>query len=131
MTENTKLLHVALQYSDKNKVEVFFQKILGLNHIKTFNLSEELSEEIFNINKKAEVVVYGNENTVFEIFINSQNSDHGYEHICIEINDKEKFVKLCKENDLKPLFIKKDDRVLLFVRDFMGYIFEVKENQKK
>jgi len=127
MVEKIKLLHVALQYSDKNKAEVFFKKILGLNLIKTFNLSEELSEEIFNLKEKVEAVVYGDENTVFEVFINSQNGDHGYEHVCIEINDKEKFVKRCKENNIEPLFIKKGDRVLLFIRDFMGNLFEIKE----
>jgi len=51
MTIETKTKHVALHYSNRKQAKTFFLKILDLQFSKTFNLSKELSNEIFNINE--------------------------------------------------------------------------------
>lgn len=127
MKEDTKLQHVALQQVDQEKADIFFKKILGLELVKTFTLDRRLSEEIFGIPEPVEAVVYGNEQTHFEIFITKTKNIPGFCHTCIEINNKEDFIKHCKENNIEPFFIKKDDRTLLFVKDFSKNLFEIKE----
>ena len=51
MTEAVKTKHIALLYSDRKKAELFFNKILGIELSKSFTLSEELSNKIFNISE--------------------------------------------------------------------------------
>ena len=129
MKEKTVIKHVALQYSDKKQAEIFFTEILGLTLEKTFTLTKELSNEIFGIMEEVTIYAYADKETYFEIFITDKQPNHGYEHVCIEINNKEEFVKRCKKYDIKPIFIKKGEKTLLFIKDYNGNLFEIKEKQ--
>jgi len=129
MKERTIIRHTALQFDDKQKAELFFTKILGLNLEKSFTLSKELSNEIFGIAEEVTAYVYADENTYFEIFITQKKPRPGYEHTCIEINDKEAFIERCKKYDIKPLFVKKDERTLLFIKDYSGNLYEIKDKK--
>ena len=129
MTEDALFNHVALQCNDKEKVEIFFTEVLGLPIKKKFTASRELSETIFGIDESVDVEVYGNNETRFEIFITQTEEKRGYGHVCIEI-DKKKFIDRCKQHGIKPMVITKDGKNLLFVRDFTGNLFEIKEKQR-
>jgi len=126
MDEKTIVQHVALQYKNRKQAETFFTKILGLPLTKTFTVSKELSDSIFKIKEETIVDVYSNEKAYFEIFITKIQTNHGYEHIGIEINDKEEFIKLCKNYDIEPIFVEKGEKTLLFVKDYAGNLFEIK-----
>ena len=127
MVEETILKHVALQYSDKEKADIFFLKILGLQLKKTFTISKNLTFEIFGIKKDILIIVYENENTCFEIFITNKKNESNFEHTCIQINNKEEFIERCKKYGIKPLLVKKGEKTLHFIKDFAGNIFEIKE----
>ena len=127
MTKETKINHVALTYSDKEKADVFFNKILGLKLKKTFTLLPELSYQIFGIKQKVTAFSYENEHTRFEIFINDKESEYTYEHTCILIDNKNEFIKRCKQHGLNPFVVEKDGKEYLFVRDFNDNLFEIKE----
>lgn len=127
MGEEVLLNHVALQCLNKEEAEIFFTKILGIPKVKNFTLSEGLSESIFGINKRVEVEVYDNGKTRFEVFIGQSNRTPGYEHICIEVEDKKEFNDRCKKYGREPLIVKKEGKDLLFVRDFSNNLYEIKE----
>lgn len=129
MTEKTMFKHVALQYSDRKQAEIFFTKILELPLKKTFTVSKELSNAIFGIKEEVIVDVYANDNSYFEIFITKTQTKYSYEHTCIEINNKEEFIERCKKYDIEPIFVKKGDKTLLFIKDYAGNLFEIKEKQ--
>jgi catechol 2,3-dioxygenase-like lactoylglutathione lyase family enzyme len=127
MAEGALLNHVALQCNDKEKIETFFTEVLGLPIKKKFTVSGELSEAIFGINESVDVEVYDNNETRFEIFITQTEEKRGYGHVCIEIDNKKEFIDRCKQYGIKPMFITKSGKNLLFVRDFSGNLFEIKE----
>jgi hypothetical protein len=129
MTKGVKTKHIALQYSDRKKAEIFFNKILLLPKNKTFTLSKELSNDIFDINEEVIVDVYSNEDAYFEVFITKIKTNYKYDHTCIEVENEEEFVKRCKGFKIEPKYVKKGDRELLFIRDFSGYLYEIKEKQ--
>jgi len=129
MKTTTSLLHIGIQYYDKEKAELFFTKILNMPKTRSFTVSEELSKKIFGISKDVNVDVYSNNNTIFEVFITEKKSKQYYEHICIEIDNKDEFVKKCKKYGLKPNIIKKGEKNLLFVKDFANNLYEVKEKR--
>jgi len=66
------LQHIALQYDNIEKADIFFTKILGLKVEKEFCLSENLSDEIFGIKENVDAIIYGNEEVKFEIFFSKQ-----------------------------------------------------------
>ncbi|MBW2222522.1 MAG: hypothetical protein JRF22_08365, partial [Deltaproteobacteria bacterium] len=49
MKPETTLNHVALEYADKDKADLFFVKILGMQKVKSSTLPEDLSDAIFGI----------------------------------------------------------------------------------
>ena len=130
MNEETILQHVALQYTNKKKAEIFFNEILGLNLIKTYELSKKLSDVIFGIKKEVKIMVYGNEKIYFEVFLTEQQIDHGFVHLCIEISDKETFIERCINNGINPICVKKREKTLIFIRDFAHNLYEIKVKQK-
>ncbi|MCK5259295.1 MAG: VOC family protein [Thermoplasmatales archaeon] len=127
MAEGALLNHVALQCNDKEKAETFFTEVLELPIKKKFTVSRELSEAIFGIDESVDVEVYDNNETRFEIFITQTEEKRGYGHVCIEIDNKKEFIDRCKQYGIKPMFITKGGKNLLFVRDFSGNLFEIKE----
>jgi hypothetical protein len=129
MTIDIKTNHIALQYSDRKKADIFFNKILGLNLIKAFTLSKELSYDIFNIKEEVIVDVYSNKYAYFEVFITNIETQYNFEHICIEVGNIEEFLKRCKKYKIEPKYVKKGDRELLFIRDFSNNLYEIKEKQ--
>lgn len=126
MNTDTKIKHIALQFDNKKYADIFFNKILGLSLIKSFSLTKELSNEIFGLKSKVEVIQYANTNLCFEIFITENKKSICYDHVCIEIENKNDFISLCKENNIKPIYIEKDDKLLLFIKDFYGNLYEIK-----
>ncbi len=130
MKEETTLNHVALQYYNKEQADIFFTEILKIPKLKEFTIAKELSNAIFKIKENVEVIVYANNNARFEVFITKQPLKKSYEHTCIEIDDKEEFIKCCNKHDLKPMNIQKDGKNLLFIRDFSNNLYEIKEKQK-
>lgn len=129
MTEETKIIHVALTYNDKKQADIFFNKILGITLEKEYTLTKELSKSIFGINEEVLILVYSNKNSYFEIFITDKKVINFYNHICIEISNYDDFINHCKQNNITPIFVKKGLKTLTFIRDFAGNLFEIKEKR--
>ena len=129
MTKETSLNHVGLQCSERKKAEIFFTKVLQIPKIRTFEVSEELSKAIFGIKNSVAIDVYDNGKTKFEVFITEKMKDSCYEHVCIEVDNKEEFIDCCKKYGIEPLLVRKEGKDLLFVRDFSDNLYEVKERQ--
>jgi catechol 2,3-dioxygenase-like lactoylglutathione lyase family enzyme len=118
--------HIALQYKNKKQADIFFKKILGLTLIKNFNVSKKLAKQIFNKSEEVEVFVYGNNGIHFEVFITKQKQLHVFNHVCIKIDDKKEFFNKCNEYKLKPYYVEKEDKKILFLRDYSNNLYEIK-----
>lgn len=127
MDEDIRINHVALEYRDKEKADLFFTEMLGMKKVKDYTLSEELSEAIFGLHEPVEIITYDNGIIRFEVFISSKDKIAPYLHTCIEVRSKEDFISCCRNNGIEPLIIKKEGKEILFIRDFSGNLFEIKE----
>jgi catechol 2,3-dioxygenase-like lactoylglutathione lyase family enzyme len=127
MTQEPFMQHVAVEYDEKHQADLFFGTILGLQKIKTMLLSKEMSHAIFGIDASVTIEMYGNDRARFEVFISSTRKKNlTYDHVCLEVPDKKEFMTRCQQHGLKPFSVEKDGRQLWFVRDFAGYLFEIK-----
>ena len=71
--------------------------------------------------------MFDNGTTRFEIFISTELQTDVYSHTCIEVEDKQRFITMCKQHRLHPYIVPKGEKELLFVRDFSHNLYEVKE----
>ena len=122
------LRHVALTCSSEKKSDRFYKDLLGLQKSEPKILPVALSRDIFNIVAELVMINYRNEQVHFEIFITDHSVNHGrqVEHTCLEVDDLPDFIKKCNERGIDISQIPKGDRILTFIRDFDGNLFEIK-----
>ena len=121
------ILHIALHCANEKETEIFFGKVLNLKQEKEFILSSNLSNLLFNIRKDTKVKVFSANKTIFEIFITKIRPKTTFEHLCLLVQNTKDLIKRCKKYGLKILAIKRNNKNYLFIRDFSGYLYEIKE----
>ena len=122
------LRHVGLTASSEEKADAFYADLMGLTKSEPKTLSLELSKAIFNVNRKLVMINYRDEKVHFEIFITpslGQNNPK-IEHTCLEVDDLDKFLAKCRSLNVDITQIPKGDKILTFVRDFDGNLYEIK-----
>ena len=121
--------HAAIVCSSRERAEQFYGTILGLSLIKTTPLGGELAEQIFGTPDECEVLLYGNEHFFIEVFVTGTAAPKTgtYDHLCLEVADKRHFADTCESQGLNVRRIPRGDDIMVFVRDFDGNLFEIKE----
>ncbi len=125
------LNHVALVCSSEENSDRFYQDVFGLNKVSSKILSSALSKQIFDLDEEYPIINYGKGDLKFEIFISSRKDfvEKNLRHVCLEIEDRNAFIKRCEEMDVEILKVEKGESLLVFVRDYDGNIFEIKEKE--
>ena len=124
-----KLHHVGVVCRSQENADRFYRKILGLAKIKASLLSKDLAEAIFHVAQRCTVINYGNENMLVEVFVPETPAENGapFVHLCLQLENREEFARRCRDMALTVSRIKKGDSLLVFVTDYDGNLFEVKE----
>ena len=122
-----KLEHIALSVSDYKEIDKFYINVLGMKQIKNFVLRKELAANIFEINEEITVFLLQKDKVVFEIFITTEYRKKAFDHICISIKNREKFINKVLLNGYNVIRIKREIFDLIFVKDKDGNVFEIKE----
>jgi len=122
-----KIHHVALLCPNEEKAEIFYGKVLGLKKEKEFTLFAALAEQIFGISREIKVKVYSNNQVNFEIFVALEKPKITYEHICLVVSSKQEIISRCKAYKVEITKVKRNKKEILFLRDFSGYLYEIKE----
>jgi catechol 2,3-dioxygenase-like lactoylglutathione lyase family enzyme len=123
-----RLQHVALTCSSEKNSDRFYKDLLGLEKSEPKSLAGPLSKAIFKVDAELLMVQYRGKEIHFEIFITDHpvNNNRQIDHVCLEVDDLKSFLKKCRDLDVKISQIPKGDRILTFIRDFDGNIFEIK-----
>ena len=65
-----------------------------------------------------------------ELFVNSKSHNSGFDHICIEVENREDIVSKAKDYSYKCIIRKREHFDQIFISDKSGNIFEIKEVDK-
>ena len=131
MNHQLRLHHIGLQCSDINKARIFYQDVLGLALKKTFVLSRELSNKIFDLYIPIDVLVFQNDALSIEVFIVPKHiKNKTTAHNCIIVPDVKEFINHCQSKNVESFSVKKGEKCLWFIKDFSGNLFELKEGKE-
>ena len=121
--------HVALSMDTRDHAIEFYQNVLGAELKKEFRVPKELVFQIFSINIDTglDVLVFEINGSQFEIFLYDKLKRDCLDHVCIAVEDRFGFIRKCKENGLPVSIIAKDKKEIVFIKDFVGNLFEVKK----
>ncbi len=127
MNNDLRIQHVALECASQQQADMFFSKVLGIPKVKSTMLPKELCSSIFQIERSVQMETYDNGKARFEVFLTTEPRKSSFMHIGIAVENKTDFVTRCQQQGLRPFFIQKEGKQLLFVRDFSMNLFEVIE----
>ena len=133
-----KLLHVALVRRSEAASDRFFQDILGLARTRTKTASAELCAQLFGREREHQIVYYGNEHLLFEVFV-SGHGDFGESHlghlghVCLEVGDTRELLARCAAAGVEVRRAVSGTGgtggggAVIFIADEDGNLFEIKE----
>jgi len=127
------LNHIAVFCSSEKESDAFYSNLLGLKKVNSRILPSELVEKIFGISVELKLINYENDDIRFEVFIGDDACSDADKvgHVCMEVDDREAFIKKCKAMNLNTNTIPRNDSFILFISDYSGNLFEIKERQKR
>ncbi len=122
------LKHIGLTSSSEENSDRFYGDLLGLTKSEPKTLPVELSKAIFNIQSQLIMINYQNEHVHFELFVTDHIEDNKQRisHTCLEIEDLDGFLDKCRHLNVDVTRIPKGEKILTFIRDFDGNLFEIK-----
>jgi catechol 2,3-dioxygenase-like lactoylglutathione lyase family enzyme len=129
MNDDIKFVHTGLAASSEENADRFFIDILGLEKSEPKLIDRKLTYALFEINDELLMIRYKGGTVDYEIFIYQEYNapEKQIAHSCIKVNDLEKIVNKCKDAGLKVIEVPKGAGVIIFISDYDGNLFEVKE----
>jgi len=124
--------HIALVSSSEKKANRFYKDGLGLKELRSTVIPASLSKSLFGIDQEFKVIDFGNEQIKFEVFIVNHEGVlplRKVDHVCLEVENREAFLKKCKGMGFEVLQVPKGDSLVLFLKDGESNLFEIKEKK--
>jgi len=123
------LQHIGLQVSEKD-VDSFYLDVFHGKIERTFDLSKEVSAEIFNVDKNVEVVIVSVEGVDFEFFINDIPQFRTFAHVCFKSNRAKKIMERAIQKGYRTYSRKNSSTETCFIRDANNNLFEIKTRKE-
>jgi len=126
-----KIEHIAVGYNSEEEADRFFIDLLGLNKIRSKSVPEDLMKKFFSVKRESKFVVYGNQDSNFEVFITNDKSkaQDVFTHSCLLIENRDEFVDKASSMgyDLIKVLRKDSNGYYLFIKDGFRNLYEIKE----
>ena len=124
-----RLHHAAVICKSQENADRFYHGILGLEKTKTQTLEEGLAQRVFGTPCECQLFLYGNDHFAVEVFVPASVPGVGspFKHLCLQVEDRDAFVGKCQAARLVVRQIPKGESLLVFVEDYDGNLFEIKE----
>jgi len=120
-----KLKHIGLNIASASEVDYFYRGILKCWPENNTEVSEGLSKEVFQQDGDANIFTVRNSELTFKLFLTEKGQENAFNHLCIEVGDREHIAEKARAFGYPVVRIKQDSDELLFVKDKAGNIFEL------
>lgn len=122
-----KLYHIALNILDESEVDHFYRSILKFWPNRTFEITDELSREIFQHDGETKVFTVRNADLVLELYLAGEEHPKGFQHVSLGVHNRDHVAEKAKAFGYPVIRIKKEPYDMLFIKDKAGNIFELRD----
>ncbi len=126
-----KFEHIAVGYNSEEEADKFFVDLLGLNKIRSRSVPSDLMKKFFGLYQEQKFVVYGKNNSNFEVFITNDKSKAKdiFTHSCLLIENRDDFVSRATSMGFNVVKVPRNDGTgyYLFIKDGFQNLYEIKE----
>ena len=123
------VVHSAVTVGSEERAGKLFGELFGMTVVKEFSVDEGISEALFGFSGRAKIIVYDAGGTTVEAFVcpeRVRGSDR-YDHLCLEVPDRGEFLGRAAAMELAINRYEKNGREVVFIRDWDGNFYEIKE----
>jgi catechol 2,3-dioxygenase-like lactoylglutathione lyase family enzyme len=124
------LNHVGVINKNEEEAILFYQGFLGLDKIRDFIVSSELSHQLFGISQEIKVLVFVKETVKIEVFIYPEFSvaAPNIAHAGFFIDNLADLIDKARGKGIEVISGDHSGRTVYFVKDFSGNLIEIKQN---
>ncbi|MFZ5563321.1 MAG: VOC family protein [Thermodesulfobacteriota bacterium] len=124
-----KLNHIGVVCRSAVSGDRFYKDLLGLEKRRERRVPGVMIESIFNINREALIIDYGNDRLFLEVFVIPDLEERRpVSHLCLEVTDRPAFLEKCQAMGFPVRKIAKNDgTAIVFIQDDDGNQYEIKE----
>jgi catechol 2,3-dioxygenase-like lactoylglutathione lyase family enzyme len=122
-------IHTGLAVSSEEKADRFYRDILGLEKSAPKTIDRNTIHAIFGIDSERVVMHYRSELVDFEIFVcpGYTAPEKQIAHSSFKVTDLADCVRQCREAGVDVIEVPKGSALLIFISDFDGNLFEMKQ----
>jgi len=125
------LVHIGLVASSEDNANRFFADLLGLEMTRRSELPGELARRIFGVTDGCEILYFGNDAMMFEVFVTgwAEKTERKISHTCIEVDGRADLLSRAEGMGFEVVEAPRNDYSIFFLADADGNLFEVKEKR--
>ncbi len=123
------IFHIALHVNERD-VNSFYLDVLHGEITGKFELSKEISSEIFKINKSVNVVQVSCEEIDFELFIDDDPQLPTFAHVCFLSAQAKKIMERANQNGYHT-YVRNNSSGTYFISDANSNLFEIKTGKER
>jgi catechol 2,3-dioxygenase-like lactoylglutathione lyase family enzyme len=122
--------HVGVVCRSRESADRFYGELLGLERIRSFPISRELSRGLFGFDGGFEAHTYVKGDMNVEVFVVTEGftTNPHLHHAALGVENQERFLASCREAGVEVIQVPKGDKTITMIKDFDGNIFEIREN---
>ena len=120
---NNSLLHVGIQIS-RNDFDNFYCKVLGFVQDRSFELTDDNAQKIFQTEKGTSVLVGCIPELPLELFVSEDVLNKSFNHICFESDRITDIESKAHKSAYRKVFLEHSGT--LFISDSCNNLFEIK-----
>lgn len=126
------IVHYSLACSSIDNADCFYIGCLEFEKKATKSLFADLSKTFFGLDQELVILNYARNNILFEIIIHEKQEPklNPIEHICLNVENKTELLMKINALGLKKVQKQKGEKIITFVSDFDGNLFEIIESTK-
>ena len=122
------LIHIALHVNEKD-VNSFYLDVLHGRIERSFEISKEVSSEVFSIDKNVKVVLVSCHGIDFELFIDDDPLLPTFAHVCFYSERANKIMERANQKGYRT-YVRSSSSDTYFICDSNNNLFEIKKRKE-
>jgi catechol 2,3-dioxygenase-like lactoylglutathione lyase family enzyme len=128
----TRILHAAIAVRSEAAARELFESVFELPEQYRFDVEESVCRLFFDVNFRANVIVFGCENATIEVFVLDKPYPlkAGFRHICLGFDDRLPVIERARKAGYRVEVLPRDSDDVIFIQDHDGNLYEIKNSGK-
>lgn len=123
------LNHIGVTNKSREDAIRFYGDFLGVDLSRETVVSQELSEQLFDISQNIPMLVFEKEGVKIEVFIcpEYKKPSHAINHFGLLLENFSEIIEKASASGVELIVGKTKDKTVYFVKDFSGNLIEIKQ----